>query len=973
MQSTGLNVDSVQEGDGYIHQINHQISENQLSFDFWKQRMKASWIKFGDCPTPLMYRRVKQRQLNNEILTLKNENNLWVEGQKEVEEVVLSFIKKVYDLVIPDNHGEEVDLLLREMDIPSISLEDQHWLDKPFTDQEIKNAMFNMHKSKSPGPDGFTADFFHLYWKDVGQLVTDSVHQFLKSGNMLKECNQSLLVLIPKVKVPEAANQFRPINLCNTVYKCISKCLVNRIKVILPKLISENQNAFIPGRYMEDNVLLSHELMHLINSRKGSNYTAVKIDMSKAYDRVDWVFLLKVLQAYVFSNHLIRMVSQCISTVSFKAVINRKTTDHFSPNCGLRQGDPLSPYLFIFCMDILSRMLTLAEDINHLKGLSVSRRSPSILHLFLRMMPCFSLKQMRLLALSSGTFFTGFDTSKRDSLKRILSMAETDNMGIHLGTPIDIQGKKSSSFQFLVDKVSEKIVSWASLHISQSAKLVLINTVLATRMHLNPQLFLSRVHKGFQPCGICNMSKPYARVGYPSLGRLSLQKVTSSFREGFVWKVGNGESIMAIRMPWVNGEIPVANSNQTLGFSLRWKVSDFIDKDSASWKVGKVRECFEWNSAKAILAMDLPCSLKDDFLYWKFHPSGIFSVKTSYYFLARNRGAGLLAFSLEEQKFVKLIWRMNIQPKWKVFLWKLFHDGLAVKSNSAKRGIQVNEICEFCGVDEEDNQHLFKLCNLAKEVWENGSLAIYSDSPGFNYLRKWIQHYILLFYSEDGNYGTRRNKFIATLWGLWKTRNARASTMPMGGLVWSQNLSTCPCRTMRLSARCKGIGAMRLTTLGKIVNPPPPPRGFNAVQLGKERTGFDSFIVSVDGSWDKITTRAGIGWAVMGGDNGDEGSEGGKYGVATSALHFEAWACLEAMKWTRAKGKQGILILLDSIGLINNLQSELGKDVLITWLVKEIKEVGASFQRSTIIKVQRDQVQRADDIARKCRATLSNY
>ncbi|XP_021751008.1 uncharacterized protein LOC110716669 [Chenopodium quinoa] len=307
--SVGDNIDSIQKGEHYINQINSIIPECKLNFEYWRQRMKSNWIKYGDCPTTLMYRRVKKKQLQKEILTLKNDEDTWVEGHDEVEQLVLNSVKEIFSPTLDNNHGEDIDLLLRQLHIPSISMEDREWLDMPFSHQEIKKSMFDMHGSKSPGPDGFTADFFHLYWKEVGQLVIDSVQQFLRSGNMLKEWNQSLLVLIPKVKVLESANHFRPISLCNTIYKCISKCLVNRMKLVLPCIISDYQHAFIPGRYMEDNILMSHELMHLINSKKNSNLAAVKIDMSKAYDRVDWLFLTKILNKYGFSNHWIRMIS----------------------------------------------------------------------------------------------------------------------------------------------------------------------------------------------------------------------------------------------------------------------------------------------------------------------------------------------------------------------------------------------------------------------------------------------------------------------------------------------------------------------------------------------------------------------------------------------------------------------------------------------------------------------------------------
>lgn len=122
---------------------------------------------------------------------------------------------------------------------------------------------------------------------------------------------------------------------------------------------------------------------------------SIKLDLSKAYDRVDWVFLLKVHKAYGFLCHWIGLVHQCISTVSYKALINGKATEEFKPKCGLRQGDPLSPYLFLFCMDILSRMLKLGEEIKQFQGIKVSRRASSINHLFFADDALLFLKKIR--------------------------------------------------------------------------------------------------------------------------------------------------------------------------------------------------------------------------------------------------------------------------------------------------------------------------------------------------------------------------------------------------------------------------------------------------------------------------------------------------------------------------------------------------------------------------------------------------
>lgn len=258
----------------------------------------------------------------------------------------------------------------------------------PITDQEIRDAIFDMANDKSPRLDGVPAEFYKIHWEIIGSSVLHAVKRFFTTGHLLHEWNKTLLVLIPKVNPPEEVSQFRPISLCNVIYKCVAKCMVNRMKPLLPNLIADYQNAFVPGRHMDDNILISHELTHIINKqRTGLRHLAVlKLDMNKAYDRVSWLLILKVLRAYGSPDYWIQLIQQCIETVSYRVLINGTATPTFLPQCGLRQGDPLSPYLFLFCMDIFSRMTTLATDIRQYRVSRLANKVRQFLICFLQMM-----------------------------------------------------------------------------------------------------------------------------------------------------------------------------------------------------------------------------------------------------------------------------------------------------------------------------------------------------------------------------------------------------------------------------------------------------------------------------------------------------------------------------------------------------------------------------------------------------------
>lgn len=227
----------------------------------------------------------------------------------------------------------------------------------PFSPEEVKKALFSIGDLKAPGPD-VVAVFCKRLWSMLGDALVKEVLRAVNSCAIPEGWNRTNIVLIPKVESPEKVSQFCPISLCNVVYKVISKVLANRLRVILPEIISEHQSAFVPGRLITDNVLLAYECIHAIKRKKGkSGLCAIKLDMHKAYDRVEWPFLEQIMLKLGFDKRWVQLVMACVSSVTYCVRFNGSETEEFVPSRGLRQGDPLSPYLFLLVAEGLSSML----------------------------------------------------------------------------------------------------------------------------------------------------------------------------------------------------------------------------------------------------------------------------------------------------------------------------------------------------------------------------------------------------------------------------------------------------------------------------------------------------------------------------------------------------------------------------------------------------------------------------------------
>jgi hypothetical protein len=353
-----------------------------------------------------------------------------------------------------------------------------HLLAAEFTADEVTNASSSMKGLAAPGPDGLPAIFYHTYWEIINKDVINTVLQVLNNKEDPSPLNDTYICLIPKKKNPTHPGDFRPISLCNVILKIITKTMANRLKLILPDVISQNQSAFVPGRMITDNTLVAYEVFHFFNqntSKKG--YMGIKTDMAKAYDRVEWPFLQTTLETMGFPQHMTDTIMRCVRSVSFSILLNGKPTKSFKPKKGLRQGDPLSPYLFILCANVFSGLITKAQMDKEIHGVKVAHGAPAISHLLFAddsLLFCRASEkeattikhiikdyqeasgQLVNMDKSELMFSKKVPHDNRIIIGQILPMARVDHFSKYHGMPTQMGRSKKQVFNYIQDCVWKK-------------------------------------------------------------------------------------------------------------------------------------------------------------------------------------------------------------------------------------------------------------------------------------------------------------------------------------------------------------------------------------------------------------------------------------------------------------------------------------------------------------------------------------
>ncbi|KAH1066052.1 hypothetical protein J1N35_031039 [Gossypium stocksii] len=521
--------------------------------------------------------------------------------------------------------------------------EDIDFLKKLISNEEIKKALFDMALLKAPRSDGFHAHFFQKEF-----------------------------------------SQYRPISLCSVMYKLVMKVIASRFKQVFPNYISSEQAGFIAGRNISDNILIAQEVIHSMRSRKiDRNWMAINLDLEKAYDRISWDFIDVTLVADGVLEFLRKVIMSVISSSSIQILWNRVPSQSFKPARGIRQGCPLSPYLFVFCMEWLGHIIRFEISAGKWHPIQLSRLEPFLSHLFFA---------------DDLVIFGKTEIDQAILLKEILK-SFCDFSGHKVNTVLVPKG--------LCDEIKKKIARqfiWGSSTRHSKSTLVGWDSICKPRsrgglglrhLYYQNNSFIMKIAFNLisqkDALWVCVLRSKYGwknrlpdsihRTNYSHLW-CSLSKVWSLLRENLIWSIGDGSSIRSWTDAWIPEVGPLLPYAPVLSsHNLECSLRDWVLPDG-TWNLDLVRL---W--------------LPEDII------ARSFSVRSAYWTLKESS------------------WGPS-DDAWKP-VWK--------------RGIGHSSVCSLCGHDSEDILHVLRDCQMAKEAW----MLIVPTERRFRSSFRWARHFEL--------------------------------------------------------------------------------------------------------------------------------------------------------------------------------------------------------------------------------------
>jgi len=421
-------------------------------------------------------------------------NGVPVEGVENVRSAVFTHFRTQFQ---PTEHQRPN---MEALDFRTLSYNEGARLVRPFTMEEVKAAVWDVDSFKCPGPDGITFGFIKDFWDMLQDDVMRFLVEFHRNGRLSKGINSTFIALIPKVDNPHRLNDFRPISLVGSLYKILAKVLANRLRSVIGLVISDSQSAFIKGRQILDGILVANEIVDEARKLR-KELILFKVDFAKAYDTVDWGYLDEVMIKMGFPSLWRKWINECVGTATALVLVNGSPTDEFPLGRGLRQGDPLSPFLFLLAAEgfnvlmesLIRNNLYSGYQVGNNAGTTVSHLQFADDTLILGDKSWANIRAMRAILLLfqslsglkvnfSKSCLVGVNVASSwlSEAAMVLNCKVGSVPFVYLGMPIGGNPRRLSFWELLLNRIKSRLLGWSSKHLSFGGRLILLKSVLSS-------------------------------------------------------------------------------------------------------------------------------------------------------------------------------------------------------------------------------------------------------------------------------------------------------------------------------------------------------------------------------------------------------------------------------------------------------------------------------------------------------------
>ncbi|KAM6550760.1 hypothetical protein CsatB_000568 [Cannabis sativa] len=688
-------------------QLENKLNELLLKEEvFWQQRARVQWLQAGDQNTKFFHKKANARRKNNTIRGLFNEDHIWCTSNEAIGDITKSYYSALFTSIMPTN--ESIEELLQAVE--QVVTDDMNeTLTKTFTLEEVQRAVFSMPADKSPGPDGMSALFYQEHWDIVGPLV--------------------------------------------------SKAVLNCISGV----------ADMRRRLITDSVLIAYECLHNLKARKVGrrSYVAMKLDMSKAYDRVEWKFIEKMMLKMGFKTEWVNIVLKCVSSVRYPFQINdsihgevinfNKSILYFSSNTPEETRKLFAEALNMRITEAIEKYLGLPM---------IGGKNKNAIFRPIKDKIWKKLNEYQVKLFSQG--------GKEILVKAVVQAMPTYQMAcfkIPEGIGEEIERLIARFWWGSVD--NKQKVHWRAWHkickpktdgglgfrrFSQYNQALLAKQ--AWRILMNPSSILAQVMKAryFRISNILEADKG----SYPSSTWQGILWGRDLLLKGLRRSIGNGMNTRTFRDPWLPRPPSFIPSSRPAYEVAR--VSDIIESPG-KWNNEVVNQYFNVADAECILSIPLSLFNHEDSWFWHYTNHGSYSVGSGYNLAMTvdkfQPSSASDVFSLWWKQF----WGLKIPRKILHFAWRGYHEILPTRNGLFRQNIASSTSCQLCGFGGESNAHAIFWCPVAQGIWNLMEFSFLHE------VKEEIDFKNVLLYASEVVDREAFAKFIICSWAIWTERN----------------------------------------------------------------------------------------------------------------------------------------------------------------------------------------------------------